>query len=82
MLGFELTQHEGFHKPCLRKQTARTDPFSGANGVGLNNQWHIKNHNWAAIMWAEKEVFLYHRIFASNEMVTGQPPGESGLRLL
>lgn len=33
-------------------------------------------------MWAEKEVFLYHRIFASNEMVTGQPPEESGLRLL
>lgn len=55
---------------------APTDLFRGAKGVGWNNQQHIKNHNWAAIMWAEEKVPLYHKIFASNETVPGQPPEE------
>lgn len=75
MLGFELTQHECFQKPCLRKQTEPRQTLSVEQkelDETINDT--LKNHNWAAIMWAEKKVFLYHRIFASNEMVPGQPP--------
>lgn len=51
-------------------------PFQRSKGVGRSNQRHIKNHNWAAIVWAEEKVPLYHQIFASNETVPGQPPEE------
>ena len=77
MLGFELTQRERFQKPCLRKQTEPRQTLSGEQkelDETINDT--LKNHNWAAIRWAGKKVFLYHRIFASNEMETGQGPEE------
>lgn len=58
MLGFELTQRECFQKQCLRKQTEPRQTLSGEQkelDETINDT--LKNHNWAAIMWAEKKSF-------------------------
>lgn len=75
MLGFELTQRERFQKPCLRKQTEPRQTFSVEQkelDETINDT--LKTTTGLRSCGQKKKFFLYHGIFASNEMVTGQPP--------